>query len=330
MLFAYGVDTGHLKYSATDEPAVLVTVTDDLGIMVPASAIGPAAYMDIPLQNISKIIIETPGNESQRIAKRKSTTNALRLHMSELSNHTFYLNASEYSSGVILLTLQTPEDAIDLRNWILEAQVRPRISHSQPLDVSQGAIENLETIASAAEAHSTFSRGDTGVHAPEHETSATQDIRAVIVGSAPLDQEVVPDSVPQAGMDATVSTRISSGSSVIAVSAFEEQTGGQSKGFMLSFGKSVQHSSGAPACSRQFDDFPEHGLTSSAQWAKSLKLVDNAPELQVDISESTVLKTKSVAKGADIGVDTVNTEKPIRPAAAVERYVYRAFLLYCL
>ena len=330
MLFAYGVDTGHLKCSATDEPAILVTVTNDLGIIVPASPTCPATYMDIPLQNISNIVIETPGNESQRTARRKSTTNALRLHMSELSNHTFYLNASEYSSAVILLTLQTAEDAIDLRNWILEAQVRPRISHSQPLDVSQGAIENLEAIASAAEAHSTVSSGDTGVHAPEHETSATQDIGAVIGDSAPLDQEVVPDSIPQAGMDATVGTRISSGTSVIAVSAFEEQTGGQSKGFMSSFGKSVQHSSAAPACSRQFDDFSEHGLTSSAQWAKSLKLVDNAPELQVDKSEAAAPRKKGGAKGAEIGVDTVNTEKPIRPAAAVEQYVYRAFFLYRL
>ena len=319
---------GKLKFSAHDQPAILVTVTENLCIMVPSSDTGPAIYVDIPLQNVTDIGIDKPGDGTQGTISQKPPTAALRLHLSEQSGHTFYLNASQNSSLEIVLFLNNAEDATDLGNWIQEARATPRVSRSQTMAVSQQSIDSLEAIASAAELHAMSARGDIAALGQKHSSPPFSDAIAAVGEPTSPRQEDLLNSTSQASKDNPEHTRTSLASVGITLGISNQQAGGQSRGSLSHIQRSIQQSSAPAAFARQFDEFSDQGLTSSAQWMKGLKVINNAPELQVEVSESLEMDTRLEVNGNAFMSDIASSEKQTQPAAAVERYELEIFVSF--
>lgn len=320
-LFAHGMNIGNLRFSVQDQPTILVTVTEDMSIMVPASDTRPAVYVDIPLPNITDMDIENPADVFRRTTSQKPQAAVLRLRLSAESAHTFYVNASQQSGLEIVLFLNDAEDAIVVRDWILEARAIPRVSRSQALDVSKGLSVNLEAIASAAELHSTSAKGDIGALDGKYISPPSPDILVAVEEQTSPGHDSSRNSTPQPSGDTTRGTRASMTSVAIPLNFLAQQAGDQRRGSLPPINRSVQPGSAPAAFARQFDEFSEHGLTSSAQWTKGMKVIDNAPELQVDISESVEIVTQRKVNGVTSMVDIASSEKEIRPAVAAERYV---------
>lgn len=312
------MDIENLKFSAFDVPAILITVNENLCIMVPASEAQPAVYVDIPLANITDLNIETPKGGSQRIASQEPPAAVLRLGLSEEFDYAFYLNASQHSSPEIVLFLDNTEDATDVRDWIFHARLSPRVSGSQALAVSQGLMDSLEAIASAAELHDTTTKRDVGALDHNDTSPLFPDILIAVEKPTSPSREDPLDSTPPTSGNTAGATRASLASTTIPVGVLAHQTDGKRRESLSPIRRSVQPSSAPAAFVGQFDEFSERGLTSSAQWTRGMKVIDSASELQVNISESMELVTRSKVDGVAPMVDIAGREKRARPATAVQ------------
>ena len=319
---------GELRFSVLDEPAILVTVTEDLCIVVPASETGPAVYVDVPLPNIADVEINNPENDSQGSTSQRLPAAVLRLHLSEQSDHTFYLNASEQSSLEIVLFLNNAEDAIDIREWILAARATHRVSGSQSLPLPYEPIHGLEAIAGAAGSHSMSTNGAIGALDQGYDILSSPDVITAVDEPISLSQQGRLDSTPQPSRANTGPTRTSIASTSVHVRTLHQQGGGQSRGTLSRVNKFLQQGSASAAFTRQFDEFSDQGLTSSAQWRKGLKIIDNAPELQVEISEAVELSTQLEVNGVTSFVNIAGSEQHFRLNSAQERYEHETMLSF--
>lgn len=308
----------NLKFSALDEPAILVTVNENLCIMVPASEAQPAVYVDVPLANITDLDIEIP-KRSQRTASQEPPAAVLRLRLSEEFDHAFYLNASQHSSPEIVLFLDNAEDATDVRDWIFHARASPRVSGSQAVAVSQGLIDSLEATASAAESHDTTAKGDVGALDHKDTSPLFPENPTAVEGPTSPSREDPLNSTPHPSGHNAGSTRASLASTTIPVGVLAHQATSKRRESLSPIKRPVQPSSAPAAFVRQSDEFSEHGTTSSAQWTKGMKVIDNAPELQVNISESVDLVTRPKVDGVTSMVGIESSEKQARATATVQR-----------
>lgn len=311
------MNIGNLKFPAHDGPAILVTVTQDLCIMVPATANEPAVYVDVPLPNVTDIDIEGPGNDSRTLISQQRPKLVLRVRLARQSGHTFYLNASPQSNLEIVLLLDSAVDATDLRSWILEARAVPRVSESQEL------IESSEDVASAEELHATSAKR--GMRALDQEHNTPPSSNAIAAVEERMSPEELLNSTQQPSRDTTGGNRASTSLVAIFTGAVNVQAGIQSCGSLSHVNRPVQHSSAAAAFARQSDEFSEQGLTSSAQWTKGLKVIDTAPELQVKVSEPRELTARVETNDITFTMDIASTGKEASAAAAVERYEHENF-----
>lgn len=312
------MDIENLNFSAHDEPAILVTVNENLCIMVPTSGIQPAVYVDVPLANITDIDIEISRGSSQRLASQKSPVAVLRLRLSEESDHAYYLNALQHSSPEIVLSLDDVEDATDVRDWIVHARANPRVSGSRALAVSQGLIDSLEAIASAAESHAISAKGDVGTLEHNDPSALFPEISTAVEEPTSPSRENPVQSTPHTSRNTAGATRASLATTTIPVGVLAHQIDGKSRESLSPIRRSVQPSSAPAALVRHFNEFSEHGRTSSAQWAKGITAIDNAPEFQVDISDSVEMVTRPKVDGVTSMVVIASSEKQVRPAAAVQ------------
>lgn len=148
MFLAYAATIeGEMTYCAEDQSAILVTVSDELNIMIPASTTMPARYVDILFNRIEAATLERLENESQLSPSVMRSVEAVVVWLNTSSVKTFYLNADERSASSINLAFTSTHDAIALKKCLEERKISNAnfsVSQSGLIDISQSALEKIE------------------------------------------------------------------------------------------------------------------------------------------------------------------------------------------
>lgn len=136
MIFAFALLVGQSRYSTNDDSAILVTVSEDLNIIIPNSAKGPATYINVPLDHIDSAIIDSRAN-----SQSQTPSHILVMKLSNDDGTTCYLNASKNASNQIALVFAMENDAKTLMRLIqletVDEKKARHYSQSEAIDVSQ-------------------------------------------------------------------------------------------------------------------------------------------------------------------------------------------------
>lgn len=136
-----------MTYCVEDQSAILVTVSDELNIVIPASTTMPARYVDILFNRIEVATLENLESESQLSPSVMRNVEAVVVWLRPSSEKTFYLNADERSASSINLAFTSTHDANALRKC-LEERITTianfSVSQSALIDISQNALEKIE------------------------------------------------------------------------------------------------------------------------------------------------------------------------------------------
>ena len=125
---------GGIRYNTEDESAILVTVAEELRIVVSSSPIDTAKYIDLPLECIQQVTLQ-----SQLNPQSQTSSYAVIIHLASATEHTYYLNAVGHNDDTILLAFMSEIHATTLKNIVLPNQRHPaeiRMSQ-QPIDCSR-------------------------------------------------------------------------------------------------------------------------------------------------------------------------------------------------
>ncbi|KAL8705735.1 MAG: hypothetical protein Q9201_001169 [Fulgogasparrea decipioides] len=165
--FAYAVYVDGDSYNTEAGLSIMVTVTNELTIMIPSTEADIAKYVDVPLNHIFNIEVEAGGPGSQSRSTLPTTPGVLILHLLEDVNEAYYINESarrpcrinlafdelEYAE----LTKDRIEAIIGHRNTVIprdERQEQPSscllgssqlLSQSVALDVSSRPLSKKTT-----------------------------------------------------------------------------------------------------------------------------------------------------------------------------------------
>ena len=131
-----------VRYSTDNESAIIVTKSEDLNIVMPASENGPSIYLDIPLNEISHVAVATLDEPSQLSPTVEQTVVALSIQMSSISESSCYLNATRCHTTSVEVAFDNLDAATRVKSSLLankySAHKEPQLSHSViPIDVSQ-------------------------------------------------------------------------------------------------------------------------------------------------------------------------------------------------
>ena len=317
MHFAHAFQLDNTRYSVENEAAILVTVHDLLSIVIPASNLRPAQYFDIPLPNITEIIINESNDPTQSSFKTQLVKVALFVRLSSAGGHTLFQNALGQMIPEIGLAFDDITTAEDLKTSIMHSNSHHSRSSGYVMhqeDVSSGLIaegdgdgrdppasndlstlDELTTIASLAtnilptyhlEMTESFERG----HLPKLSQL-----------SKGVENHSTRRSTAESPLDADPSINESSSSA----NADPTRSGESSRlvGTLLS----------------KFNEPLEIESTFSAQWQRGIATIDRAPEFQ-DIHHSTLREThtsipqKLALELKSLPEDDVRTHKILTPS----------------
>ncbi len=124
-----------------DDSAILVTVAQDLRVVVSASPTGPAVYVDVPLENIQHTSIVSVWNaESQ--AQRYAVT----IELSQAVGNAWYHNAVGHSGNTMSIAFTSQSHAEALSELLQQPEKagmtgRPTVMESQPINCSEPALD---------------------------------------------------------------------------------------------------------------------------------------------------------------------------------------------
>lgn len=100
-----------VRYSTDNESAILVTKSDDLVIVLPASEHGPAIYIDVPTKYIDHVTVTTLEDSSQLSPVMDRTVVALSIQMSPIAESSCYINAVQRRTKSIEVAFDNIEAA---------------------------------------------------------------------------------------------------------------------------------------------------------------------------------------------------------------------------
>lgn len=125
---------GGVRYNTEDESAILVTVAGELRIVISSSPTEPAKYIDLPLECIQQVTLQSRLN-----TQSQTSSYAVIIHLAAATEHTYYLNAVGHNDDAILLAFTSEIYATTIKNIVLPSQRNPaeiRMSQ-QPIDCSR-------------------------------------------------------------------------------------------------------------------------------------------------------------------------------------------------
>ncbi|KAL8700767.1 MAG: hypothetical protein Q9224_000816 [Gallowayella concinna] len=145
--FAYAVFVDGTTYNTELGLSLLVTVTDELTIVVPSTKADTAKYIDIPLQNITTIHIEAAGPGSQSTAVGTTEAAVIVLHLSKASGAAYYINELSRPPCRINLAFDTINDATLIKDQIaaMAAPQDTAVQKSQKSRIDSTNREGLRT-----------------------------------------------------------------------------------------------------------------------------------------------------------------------------------------
>lgn len=113
MLFAHAVLIGNVRYEPEGESAILVTISEDVNIVVTASATEPARYVDIPMKSVQGVTLD-------QILSTQSQTPmyGLLITLRNEPYNCYYVNAATGNDQTIALAFMSENDAKTLKRII--------------------------------------------------------------------------------------------------------------------------------------------------------------------------------------------------------------------
>ena len=131
-----------VRYSTDNESAIIVTKSEDLNIVMPASENGPSIYLDVPLNAVNHVAVATLDEPSQLSPVIEQTVVALSIQMSSISECWCYLNATRCHFKSIEIAFDNLDAATRVKSTLAanrsSAHEEQQLSKSIiPIDVSQ-------------------------------------------------------------------------------------------------------------------------------------------------------------------------------------------------
>lgn len=137
-VLAYAISIGELTYCVEGESAILVTVSDEVNIVIPASSTGAAKYVDIDIGQIQGL--SSGGGQSQPLSGSSEMDSfvVLTIWISSALEESFYVNALGKNADSINLAFTLPEAVATLQKALASRITNcPRTSQSEQIDISQ-------------------------------------------------------------------------------------------------------------------------------------------------------------------------------------------------
>lgn len=272
VIFAFALLIGGSRYITNDESAILVTISEDLNIIIPSSATGSATYIDISLDHIESASIDSRAN-----SQSQTPNHVLILKLANDNGATCYVNASGDHSNSIGLAFAEENDAKTLKRLLQpNLTTSKRISQSEGVKASYAKSDDVSgdelAVASprdsqelrnmATQAASFLSRNPA---LPSHSTSVQHSMSR----DRPSQHSY---NVPQS-VEGSTSVAMGVNVSKPAPSSNTQPNVRISQGLFK--GNTAYH-----AIQESFDRTSDTGLSSSLRRKKANDLIDNAPEVR--------------------------------------------------
>lgn len=136
-VLAYAISIGELTYCVEGESTILVTVSDEVNIVIPASSTGAAKYVDIDINQIQGLSSGGP-SQPQSGSSQMDNLVVLTIWISSALEESFYVNALGQNADSINLAFTLPEAAATIQKTLASRITNcPRTSQSEPIDISQ-------------------------------------------------------------------------------------------------------------------------------------------------------------------------------------------------
>lgn len=143
-VLAYAISIGELTYCVEGESAILVTVSDEVNIVIPASSTGAAKYVDIDIHQIQGLSFGGGQSQPQSGSSEMDSFAVLTIWISSASEESFYVNALGKSADSINLAFTLPEAAATIQKALASRITNcPRTSQSEPIDISQHFVGEI-------------------------------------------------------------------------------------------------------------------------------------------------------------------------------------------
>ncbi|KAL8903332.1 MAG: hypothetical protein Q9207_003995 [Kuettlingeria erythrocarpa] len=131
--FAYGVSVDGTVYNTECGLSILVTVTDELTIVIPSTDTDPVKYIDIPLDHIANIQVVEGGAGSQPRSNPEATPAMLAFDLLDTNAPAYYINESVRAPCGFNLAFDAINDAESLEAKIEANTIRQRSLGQQNL-----------------------------------------------------------------------------------------------------------------------------------------------------------------------------------------------------
>ncbi|KAL9005988.1 MAG: hypothetical protein Q9188_001278 [Gyalolechia gomerana] len=139
--FAYAVYFGGNVYNTRAGLSILVTLIDELTIIVPSTLSDTAKYIDIPLEHIGAVHLEQGQPGSQPGQASHSAATVLAIHLRAMTDTAYYVNEVGYQPNQVVLAFDALEDATFIKERI-EA-MNDRAGRIAGLGTTDFKLENL-------------------------------------------------------------------------------------------------------------------------------------------------------------------------------------------
>lgn len=137
-VLAYAISIGELTYCVEGESTILVTVSDEVNIVIPASSTGAAKYVDIDIDQIQGVSSGGGPSQPQSGSSQMDSLVVLTIWISSALEESFYVNALGQNADSINLAFTLPEAAATIQKTLASRITNcPRTSQSEPIDISQ-------------------------------------------------------------------------------------------------------------------------------------------------------------------------------------------------
>ena len=131
--------------------AILVTVSDELNIVIPATVTTTSSYIDICINKIERAVIEIKESQSQSSLSLPTHVQVLTIWMPKSPEGTFYVNARSHSADSINLAFTSLEAASTIQKSLVRNKscvfkdIRAsQLIQAEPIDVSKHPRETAE------------------------------------------------------------------------------------------------------------------------------------------------------------------------------------------
>ena len=138
MIFAHAVYVGDRKWNLKEASDILVTVSEELNIIIPANKVNPAVYIDVPLDAVSEVSFE-----NALIPDSQQPIYGVVIRLDGGGTTKCILNATGYAEDHVALAFSSQKDANTLRRLLIPTNLRANGSAPHHLSVATDASEQL-------------------------------------------------------------------------------------------------------------------------------------------------------------------------------------------